>query len=188
MRDMESFSPVATGYVSRADVCRTFKQDMKSLYLLSLLLTAEGHSAEQCFVSSLGDCLEMRFVFKEWTDSWTRRIVLQNAIRILSPAVSKADEGSQSRLSPLDSDLNPALRAVLRLNTFERFVFVMSVLEGYSDNECSLLLRSSKRDVVVAKAKALEHLGTTPIADKFLLATPQGERQFTATDDRGSTI
>src|SRR5271166_3960907 len=118
MRDMENFSPVATGYVTRADVCRTFKQDMKSLYLLSLLLTAEQRSAERCFVSSLGDCLDMRPVFKEWTDSWTRRIVLQNAIRILKPAMDDADEGSQSRLNPPDSDLNPALRAVLRLSTF----------------------------------------------------------------------
>ena len=187
MRDMESFSPVATGYVSRADVCRTFKQDMKSLYLLSLLLTAGRHSAEQCFVSSLGDCLDMRPVFKEWTDSWTRRIVLQNAIRLLSPAVNNGDDDSQSPLSSFDSDLNPALRAVLRLDTFERFVFVMTVLEGYSDHECSLLLRSSKRDVVAAKTKALERLGLSG-SNEFLFAAPQAERQFTAMDNRQSTI
>jgi len=186
MRDRESFSPVATGYVTRADVCRTFKQDMKSLYLLSLLLTAERHSAEQCFVSSLGDCLDMRPVFKEWTDSWTRRIVLQNAIRLLSPEVTNGDDGSQLPGSSLDSNLSPALRAVLRLNTFERFVFVMTVLEGYSDHECSLLLRSSKRNVVAAKAKALERLSSA--ANKFLFTAPQAEPQFTATDNTQSTI
>jgi len=161
---------------------------MKSLYLLSLLLTAGRHSAEECFVSSLGDCLDMRPVFKEWTDSWTRRIVLQNAIRISSPAVNNADAGPQSRLSPPDSDLNPALRAVLRLNTFERFVFVISVLEGYSDHECSLLLRSSKHDVVAAKAKALEHLGTASGPNEFPVAAPHTERQFTAMANRKSTI
>jgi len=161
MQDMENFSPVATGYTAHADVCRTFEQDMKSLYLLSLLLTAGRHSAEQCFVSSLSDCLDMRHVFREWTDSWTRRIVLQNAIRILSPAVNNADGSLQPRLSPLDSDLDPTLQAVLRLDTFERFVFVMTVLEGYSDHECCLLLGSSRRDVVAAKAKAMEHLGRT---------------------------
>lgn len=48
---------------------------------------------------------------------------------------------------------------MLRLNTFERFVFVTSVLVGYSDRGCSLLLASSTRDVVAAKAKALEHMG-----------------------------
>jgi hypothetical protein len=188
MRDMKNFSPLATGYATPADFCRTFEQDMKSLYLLSLLLTAGPHLAEECFVSSLGDCLDMRPVFKEWTDSWTRRIVLQNAIQILSPAVNNADEGSQSRLSPLHSDLNPALRAVLRLNTFERFVFVMSVLEGYSDHECSLLLGSSKRDVVAAKAKALGHLGPTSGPNEFPLAAPHTERQSTKMHNKQSTI
>jgi|SRR5208337_478807 len=188
MRDMENFSPVATGYVTRADVCRTFKQDMKSLYLLSLLLTAEQRSAERCFVSSLGDCLDMRPVFKEWTDSWTRRIVLQNAIRILKPAMNNADKASPSDLSSLPSGLNPALRAVLRLNTFERFVFVMTVLEGYPDHECSLLLRSSKRDVVAAKAKALEHLGAPSGLNELPVSAPHAERQFTAMDNRQSTI
>ena len=188
MRDMENVSPVATGYAMRADVCRTFRQDMKSLYLLSLLLTAERHSAEQCFVSSLGDCLDMRPVFKEWTDFSTRRIVLQNAIRMSRRAMNNMDEASPSRLSSLPSELNPALRAVLRLNTFERFVFVMSVLEGYSDRECSLLLRSSKRDVVAAKAKALEHLGKPSGPDELSVAAPHAGRQFTAMDNRQTTI
>src|SRR5208337_4329687 len=114
MQDIENFPPEATGYATRADLCRTFRQDMKSLYLLSLLLTAGQHTAEQCFVSSLSDCLDMKPIFKEWADSWTRRIVLQNAIRILSPAVNN-DGSLQSRPSPLGSDLDPALQAVLRL-------------------------------------------------------------------------
>jgi len=176
------------GYATRADVCRTFKQDMKSLYLLSLLLTAGRHSAEQCFVSSLGACLDMRLVFKEWTDSWTRRIVLQNAIRLLSPAVNNDDDDSQSHLGPLDPGLNAALHAVLRLDTFERFVFVMTVLEGYSDHECSLLLRCSKSDVVAAKTKALERLGSSLGSNEFLFAAPHGERQSTAMDTRKSRV
>jgi len=187
MQDIENFPPAATGYATRADLCRTFRQDMKSLYLLSLLLTAGQHTAEQCFVSSLSDCLDMKPIFKEWADSWTRRIVLQNAIRILSPAVRKADEDSQSRLSPLDSDLNPALQAVLRLSTFERFVFVMSVLEGYSVHECSLLLGSSIRDVLAAKAKALGRLVTTSGPNEFPVAAPNAERQFMTIDNRQST-
>jgi hypothetical protein len=187
MTEMESFSPVATGSVTRADVRRTFKQDMKSLYLLSLLLTARQRSAEQCFVSSLGDCMDMRPVFEEWTDSWTRRIVLQNAIRMLKPAMNNTDRATQPHPNSLTSGLNPALGAVLQLKTFERFVFVISVLEGYSDHECSLLLRSSKRDVVAAKTKALEHLGTTSGSNGVALTALAG-RQFTAMDNRKSTI
>src|SRR5271166_359348 len=183
MRDVENFSSLATAYATPADFCRTFQQEMERLYLLSLLLTAEQHSAEQCFESSLGDCMDVRRVFKEWTPLWTRRIVLQNAIRMLRPAVNKAEEVSQSQPSSPASELDPALRAVLRLNTFERFVFVMSVLEGYSDHECSMLLRCSQRDVFAAKAKALEHLTTTSEPQEFLRAGPQ----FTATGRRLAT-
>jgi len=188
MRDVENFSSLATAYATPADFCRTFQQEMERLYLLSLLLTAEQHSAEQCFESSLGDCMDVRRVFKEWTPLWTRRIVLQNAIRMLKPAMNNADKASPSDLSSLPSGLNPALRAVLRLNTFERFVFVMTVLEGYPDHECSLLLRSSKRDVVAAKAKALEHLGAPSGLNELPVSAPHAERQFTAMDNRQSTI
>jgi len=177
VQDMKSCSAAATEYTTPAEFCRTFEQDMKSLYLLSLLLTAGRHSAEQCFISSLADCLDMRPVFKDWTDFWTRHIVLRNAIRILRPAAHKAAMVSPSRPGPPDADLSPALRAVLRLNTLERFVFVMSVLEGYSDRDCSLLLGSSTRDVVAAKARALEHLGRTPAPNNCPLAAPGAETE-----------
>jgi len=189
MRDMDNVLPLATGYATRADVCRTFRQDMKSLYLLSLLLTAGEDSAEQCFESSLDDCMDVMPVFKEWTASWTRRVVLQNAIRMLRPAAHRnEDETPQSEVSSLAPELSPVLGAVLQLDTFERFVFIMSVLEGYSVHECSLLLRSSKRDVVDAKANALEHLGPTSGSNEFLFAEPHAEPQFAAMDIRKSTI
>ena len=170
MQDRKSFSAAATEYTTPSDFCRTFEQDMKRLYLLSLLLTGGRRSAVQCFVSSLADCLDMKPVFKDWTDFWTRHIVLRNAIRMLSPAVNPAGEDSRSHVSQLDPTLSPVLRAVLRLSTFERFVFVMSVLEGYSDRDCSLLLGSSTRDVVAAKARALEHLGRTSQPNDFPVA------------------
>ena len=186
MQDIENFPPAATECATRTDFCRTFKQDMKSLYLLSLLLTAGQDSAEQCFVSSLGDCLDMRPVLKEWADSWTRRIVLQNAIRMLGPAMNS--EASHTHSASAPSGLNPALQAVLQLSHFERFVLVMTVLEGYSDHECSLLLKSSKRDVAAAKAKALAHLGATSGPNELPVAAPRAERQLTAIDNRQSTV
>ena len=42
---------------------------------------------------------------------------------------------------------------------FERFVFVMSVLEQYSDQECLLLLASSPREIREARARAFAQLG-----------------------------
>jgi outer membrane efflux protein len=40
-----------------------------------------------------------------------------------------------------------AIATVLALGDFERFVFVLSVLERYSDQDCSVLLRCSREDV-----------------------------------------
>jgi hypothetical protein len=51
----------------------------------------------------------------------------------------------------------------MALNAFERSVFVMSILEGQSDDECSTLLRYSKRDVMIARELTLKRLAS---ADK----------------------
>ena len=53
-------------YASSDDFHRVFDEDMNSLYLLSLLLTADRVKAEQCFVSGLEDAVESNPVFKEW--------------------------------------------------------------------------------------------------------------------------
>ncbi len=45
-----------------------------------------------------------------------------------------------------------------RLVKTERFVFVMSVLEAYSDQECSLLLGCLRRDVADARIVAIKDL------------------------------
>lgn len=157
---MKNSFPVAAVYPTRSDPCRTFKQDMKTLYLLALLLTAEQHAAERCFASSLGDCMDLRSALNQWTDSWTRRVVVQNAIRMIRPAMNHNEEITPSHCSSALPKLNPALRAVLQLKAFDRFVFVMSVLEGLSASDCSRLLRCAKRDVIAARAQALVQLAT----------------------------
>ena len=50
------------------------------------------------------------------------------------------------------------LGAILKLNALERFVFVMSALEGYSYLDCSILLGCSRQAVANARARALERL------------------------------
>ena len=158
-------------FAAQQDFCRTFKQDIKGLYLLSLLLTGDEHSAERCFISSLEDCMSLKPVLKEWVSSWIRRVVLKNAIRMLHPAAYEAISRSQPEVSPVLARVHPALQAVLQLSLFERFVFVISVLEGYSDRECSLLLRSSHQEIAATKVKALQHLATAS-KQKQCTATP----------------
>ena len=153
-------------YATDSDFCRIFKEDMQSLYLLSLLLTADPEKAEQCYISGLNDCSEGNKVFKEWARSWARRVVIKNAIRAISPA-ARHDEDSggddawrsaQSRLLA-QAALPAELAAVLELPPMERFAFVMSFCEGYSDHDCALLLGCMRADVAAARVRALQRIG-----------------------------
>src|SRR5579863_8500126 len=96
-------------------------------------------------------------VFKEWAESWARRAIIQNAIQMIGP--EKAADDTHSTLVP-DTSGAPAQRAeiagIVGLPAFERFAFVMSVLERYSDQECSLLLGCARGDVAEARTRALD--------------------------------
>ena len=146
-------------YATQDEFCRIFAEDENALYLLALLLTADASKAEQCFVAGLEDSIQVNRVFKEWVRSWSRRMIIKNAIRMISPApgqVNGAPPASDS--DGVTLDLGSALTAVLQLAPFERFVFVMSVLEGYSIQECSILLNCTKQYVEIVQAGALQHV------------------------------
>ena len=74
-------------YATCADFCRIFAEDMKNLYLLSLVLTADPLKAEQCFVSGLDDCTISNQVFVEWARSWatiSRTTSIGQAVRTIT--------------------------------------------------------------------------------------------------------
>jgi hypothetical protein len=140
---------------------------MNSLYLLAFLLTADQGKAEQCFVSGLEDAVEGSPVFKEWAHSWARRAVIRNAMRLLSPRQSDGNGRGQTGSDPVNNHgraLPPAQQAeiasLLGLEPFARFVYVITVLEHHSDQECSVLLGCTRRDVVSARAHALQQLAS----------------------------
>ena len=145
----------STAYATSDDFRRIFSEEMNSLYLLGLLLTGDAGKAEQCFVAGIGDSVENNAVFREWAYSWARRTVIQHAIRMIEPAQEKLPIADTE---PVRLGIEPRLRAILKLNALERFVFVMSVLEGYSYQDCSILLGCPRQVVVNARARALEHL------------------------------
>ena len=150
----------ATLYATSADFCRIFQDDMDHLYRLSLLLTADSELAEQCFVRGLEDSKTGNPVFREWAQSWARRTIISNAIRMVRPRPDqRADEKGSDRVARSGDQLPTELLPVLDLEAFERFVFVMSVLEGYNDRDCKLLLDCSVSDVVRARARAMQHVG-----------------------------
>src|SRR6266446_1019029 len=72
-------------YATQDEFCRTFAEDENALYLLALLLTADASKAEQCFVAGLEDSIQGNRVFKEWVRSWSTRMIIKNAIQLISP-------------------------------------------------------------------------------------------------------
>jgi hypothetical protein len=150
-----------TPYASSGDFCRIFHEETDSLYRLSFLLTAERVKAEQCLVSGLDDSLKGSRVFKEWASSWARRAVIQNAVRVVNPRPMGENVPSSFNSSGRTLIAEPAeIAAILELAPFERFVYVMSVLERYSDQDCSVLLGCSRRDVNAARIRALQQIGS----------------------------
>jgi hypothetical protein len=147
----------AKPYPTVADFLSTFNEEMHSLYLLSFLLTADHDKAEQCLVSAMGECVEGFGAPMDWARSWTRGAVLKHAIRMIKPAPEQTDHVSFFSLerSAAPAESHP-FAAILLLDTFERFVFVMSILEGQSDEECAILLRCSRRDVMMARVLAVK--------------------------------
>ena len=77
--------------------------------------------------------------------------IIQNAIRMFAPHKDRA-----AIAEPAEAGY--AIGNVLRLEDFERFVFVMSVLEQYTDHDCSVLLGCSRRDIAETRMRALLHL------------------------------
>lgn len=148
-------------YASRGDFHRIFNEEEDALYQLSFLLTADHDKAQQCFVSGLEDSVNENAVFKEWARSWARRAIIQNAVRLINPRpIEEYDRPSFNSSAETPAVERAELAAVLDLGPFERFVFVMSVLEHYSEYECSILLGCARRDVTAARIRALLHLSS----------------------------
>ena len=161
-------------YASSDDFQQIFQEDMSGLYLLSFLLTADREKAEQCFVSGLEDAVAGNRVFKDWARSWARRTIIQNAVRVINPRSSEASNVARNiNEAKLPAEQPVEIGAVLKLEPFERFVYVMTILEHYSDYECSLLLSCARRDVLVARTHAFQQLGSAMEKHSKQLPTAQ---------------
>jgi len=170
LQPMHFVNERATPYLTVTDFSNIFNEEMHSLYLLAFLLTADHDKAEECLVSAMGECVEGVGVFTDWARSWTRGAVLKRAIQMVMPAPEHADSVSLISLERSDTPAeNNPFAAILLLDAFERFVFVMSILEGQSDEECAVLLRCSRRDVTIARVLALKRQSSTDVlAEEFL--------------------
>ena len=160
-------------YASHEDFHTIFHENLKELYQLSFLLTRDPAKADRCLVRGLEDCVSGNRVFREWARSWAKRRIVQNAIRELKP---RPDRSNSLLSGAMFSDMDQHSRglgghfeigAVLRLADFDRFVFVMSVLEHYSEHDCALLLECSVRDIREGRTRALKELADSPHMEPF---------------------
>src|SRR5262249_47380397 len=154
----DGYSRRSQEYASAKDFCSVFRQDTDVLYWLALVLTADAGRAEQCFVAGLEECMEGNAVFKEWARSWSRRVVIKNAIRLISPQPGKTNSPAEIRAPGQVGPQTAALAVLANLQPFERFVFVMSVLEGYADRDCATLLGCSVTEVAAARLRAFQQI------------------------------
>src|SRR5258708_14231103 len=83
---------------------------------------------------------------------------MKQGIRMIRPTQQKQTRAGPGKLRP---ESEPLLRKILKLAPLERYVFVMSLLEGYSSQDCSILLGCSRQAVVNVRDRALEHLADT---------------------------
>jgi hypothetical protein len=158
----------ATEYATCKDFQQIFTEDMVGLHRLAFLLTADQAKAEQCFVGGLDESIHGNPVFKQWARAWSKRAIIQNAIKMIAPVPprpgtvqAKSPVFSQNDISQSET-LDDTAAKVATWAPFERFVFVMAVLEGYSLRECSTLLACPVQDVVAAKSAALQKVADQP--------------------------
>jgi hypothetical protein len=152
-------------YATQEDFCKIFDEDLNGLYQLSLLLTGDHQKAERCVVSGIEDCAKENRVFREWARAWAKRVIAENAIRELNPR--RKDSSSSSVPTVFSRNWQSSspgghfdLDSVLGLADFERFVFVLCVLEHYREHDCALLLGCSASEVRDARTWAIAELAS----------------------------
>ncbi len=132
-----------------------FIEQMNCLYLLSFLVTADRRIAEKCFSESLDEYIDSCGGFTDWARQEGRRAVLRHAVQIIQPIPKQSYTWSIVDLAPPTVlAVNQPFAAITSLSAFERFVFVMSVLEGLSDEECAALLNCTLHDVGIGRELA----------------------------------
>src|ERR1700684_3957268 len=81
-------------YATPEEFRKILDEDLNRLYQLSFLLTTDHQKAERCFVDSIEDCVNENGVFRDFARPWTKRVVVENAIRELKPRPRRSNSSS----------------------------------------------------------------------------------------------
>jgi len=146
------------GYATCSDFCEVFRRNTTQLYLLAFLLTANHQEAQECFVGAMAKAFAERNVFKGWEESWSKRCLIEHAIGAIIFQPGRREARRDVWFQDGEIGFRTFLDAVTQLKSAERFVFVMTELEGYSAKETALLLHRTLESVHNLRIEALQRL------------------------------
>ena len=152
-------------YATVDDFRQLFTENLEGLYHLAFLLARDPDTAEQCFVAPIEDCVASNRVFRDRALAWAERAVVRNAIWFMRPYPENAAQRAGDITKRAPAPYLGGLRSVFALGLFERFVYVMLILEGYSDRDSGLHLGCSVAEVGKARNRALAQLVATTHTD-----------------------
>jgi DNA-directed RNA polymerase specialized sigma24 family protein len=102
-------------------------------------------------------------------------MIVRNAVQMISPhsgAAKSTAFRSADKSDPAEIALEDGPFAkVLALDDFERFVYVLSILEGYPVQDCAALLGASRQTVEETRVRALQHIADA----ERLIAAPMND-------------
>jgi hypothetical protein len=162
-------------YARKEEFVSVFECERVGLQRLALLLTANSEAAKRCLIRAFRECIATSSVSKEWVLSWTRRIIIRNAISlVMGPGgpssvntIDDADNGLVAFFSDDSLGATAESESILDLPEFDRFVFVICVLERYSMHDCALLLGRSPRDINEARQRVGNQVGQIDALSMF---------------------
>jgi hypothetical protein len=117
-------------------------------------------------------------------------VIIVNAVRAINPrpreASGRSSSASISSQGKAPSVEQVEIATVLALEPFERFVYVITVLERYSEQECSVLLGCARQDVVAARTRAFEQIGSAMASHSR--QPPPASSEKPVSDDRHCSL
>ncbi len=151
-----------------AEVVESWLDNFMELHLLSFLLTADKRLAEQCFSDAMEDSVCTSRAVADWTNGPGRGAVTRRAIEAIRPVPKRVQSWSfASGARPLLAAAHEPFSVITSLGAFERFVFVLTVLEGQSEEECAALLECELEEVAESRDLANSLIAAVELEDEL---------------------
>src|SRR5262249_43773449 len=99
--------------------------------------------------------------------SWAKRVITTTAIELLVPKPSETEAVHVDHQDEPEPRSDAPAKTIASMPVFERFVFVMTVLEKFSVAECAVLLRCARGEVVQARMRALEAIASRQLHEQY---------------------